>query len=164
MFKVFSLVVIAASIIFAQSNCDSLVKKTVDEMDGSFFISNPYPIIISDDNDKGFVISLLGHEDKSLIFAIKVVGAGRCIDEKNKINILFTDNTRLELISNNDFNCDANSVVYFGKIFGKKDELKQLSTKKIKAMRVWTRNSFVQENFPSEKSDYIYNVINCLIK
>ncbi len=65
---------------------------------------------------------------------IQAVGAGSCIDEGSKINILFTDGTRLELVSEDDYNCKGKATAYFGDVFGKKTQLAELKTKKIQTM------------------------------
>lgn len=88
-----------------------------------------------------------------LILVIQAVGAGSCIDEGAKINILFDDGSRLELSSNGDFNCKGKATVYFGGSFGKRKELNELKTKKISTMRVWTSDSYVEKDFAQDNKD-----------
>ena len=99
-----------------------------------------------------------------LILSIQAAGAGHCIDKGSKINILFTDGTRLELASDGDFNCDAEATVYFGDIFGKKKELQELKSKKIQTMRVWTNESYVEQDFTPENQEEFFHVVNCLVE
>ena len=68
----------------------------------------------------------------------------------------------MELRTDNKFNCDAKVTVYFGGVFGKKAELRELQQKKISAMRVWTRNSFVEENFSDYDSKIFLYTLRCL--
>jgi hypothetical protein len=122
-------------------------------------------IIISTDGGKtGFGVILIQSPKGSLIFNIQAVGAGNCIDKGAKINILFTDGSRLELSNDGEFNCNGESTVYFGEYFDIDDQLKQLQTKKIETMRVWTSNSFVEKDFSEKNSNDFLHIVNCLTK
>ena len=112
----------------------------------------------------GFGIYMMLSSPNAIILVIQAVGAGSCIDEGAKINILFTDGTRLELLTDSKFNCDRKATVYFGGIFGKKNQLSQLKTKKIQTMRVWTEDGYVERDFSSENQDAFYYTLNCLSK
>lgn len=127
------------------SDCSAYIATEVDKVTG-----------------KTSVIYIL-KESNSIIFSIQAVGAGRCIDD-NKMNVLFRDGTRLELINDGKFNCDANYTQYFGGAFGKKKELEMFRTKEIETMRIWTSKSYVEENFTSEQSKELMNVVDCLSK
>jgi len=100
----------------------------------------------------------------SLILSIYADGAGSCIDKGSKINILFTDGTRLELLTDGDFNCKSKATVYFGDVFGKKKELNELKSKKVTTMRVWTSDSYVEEDFTTDNQNVFFYTVNCLMK
>ena len=95
---------------------------------------------------------------------IEAMGGGSCIDKGNKINILFTDGSRLELFSDGKFNCQGQATVYFGGIFGKESQLAELILKKIATMRVWTSNSFVEKYFSTKNSNDFFQIVNRLTK
>jgi len=141
-----------------------IITKT-DEVTGkTISISKNTLIISSDGGESGFGIFMMKGSASSLILVIHVVGAGSCIDKGNKINILFTDGSGMELFSECDFNCKGSAKVYFHGRPGKKDQLNQLKSKKIKTMRVWTRDTWLEKDFTSENQDEFLNVINCLAK
>lgn len=147
------------------NDCSNWIKTEEDKVSGkSYTLMKEYLIVSKDGGKKGFGISLMLSGKNSIILSIKAVGAGGCIDKGAKINILFTDGTRLELASDGDFNCKGNATVYFGDVFGKKKQLAELQTKKIDVMRVWTSDSYVEEKFEDEQAEQFKNALNCLTK
>ncbi|TAL57644.1 MAG: hypothetical protein EPN85_13615 [Bacteroidetes bacterium] len=147
------------------SDCNDWIETVTDKVDGTTSTSSKSKIIVSTDGGKkGFGIYMMNGTSGGLILVIQAVGAGGCIDEGAKINILFDDGSRLELRSDGKFNCKGNATVYFGGSFGKKKELNELKTKKISTMRVWTSDSYVEKDFTQDNKDEFINVINCLQK
>jgi hypothetical protein len=147
------------------NDCTNWIKTTEDKVSGETYTSMKDHLVVSQDGGKkGFGISLMLSGNNSIIFSIKTVGAGSCIDKGAKINILFTDGTRMELASDGDFNCKGNSTVYFGGIFGKKSQLNELKEKKIDTMRVWTSDSYVEQKFEIDQAEQLKNSLNCLLK
>jgi len=147
------------------NDCSNWVRTEEDKVSGVSFTSMKEYLIVSKNGGKnGFGITLMLTDRNTIILSIKAVGAGGCIDKGGKINILFTDGSRLELASDGDFNCKGNATIYFGSVFGKKKQLEELKTKKIDVMRVWTSNSYVQENFDDDQAEQFKNAINCLTK
>ena len=147
-------------------SCSKYIETTVDKMTWSKSTHSKKQIIVSTNGGiEGFGIWLqLGEsKDLDLIFSIHVIGAGPCIDKGDKINILFTDDSRIELVNYLEFNCKKTSTVYFSDVFGNLSKLNELRTKKIKAMRVWTKDIYLQKDFTKENSDNFYNIINCLV-
>ena len=146
-------------------DCSKWIITETDKVDGTISTSSVSTLIISNDGGKkGLGIFMMKISENSLILSIQAVGASNCIDEGAKINILFTDGSRLTLINDGKFNCKGNSTVYFGSSFGKKNELEELKTKKIQTMRVWTDDSYVEKDFTIENQNEFLNVINCLSK
>lgn len=145
------------------SDCSNYIETTEDKMTGNKTTAGKNTIIVSTDGGKkGFGILLMKSPSLSLIISIQAVGAGSCIDEGNKINILFVDGSKLELASNGKFNCKENATLYFGGVFGKMKQLEELKTKKIQTMRVWTSDSYVEKDFTEDNSDEFINTIKCL--
>jgi len=146
------------------SDCSNYISTKVDKVTGSSMTAAKDMLIVSRDGGKtGFGIFVLKSERGSIIFSIQAVGAGNCIDDENKMNILFRDGTRLELINDGKFNCDAKYTQCFGGVFGKKKELEMFRTKEVETMRIWTSKSYVEENFTSDQSKELMNVVNCLL-
>lgn len=150
---------------FFEEDCTKWISTWTDEVTGKTSTGGKSLLTVSNDpGQTALVIRMLKEGLDNLILWIHAIGAGACIDEGSKINILFIDGSRLELNSEGDFNCRGESTVYFGTIFGKTGELQELKTKKIKTMRVWTSDSYVQQTFSDNNQEEFYNVINCLSK
>ena len=142
--------------------CADLTTTDTDKMTGKSTTGAKETLIISEDGGKtGFGIYVFKSQ-KSLIYSMQAVGAGSCIDDEDKANILFRDGTRIELINDAKFNCDAKFTLYFGGIFGKKRELELLATKEIETMRIWTSDSYVEKDFTSEQSKKLMAITACL--
>lgn len=146
--------------------CSELVSSKVDKMTGETSVSASEAIIVSDDGKEGIAIYLLqGNPGGArLIFILKAIGAGNCIDDDDKMNVLFSDGSRLEIENDGDFNCDAEFTVYFGGVFGKKREWTMLKEKRIESMRVWTTKGYVEEDFTEDQGEIVKATINCLAK
>ncbi len=142
--------------------CEDLITKEIDKVTGKSNISAKDPLIISNKDDDKLSILFLKGDKNVIIVAVQAIGASRCIDDDNKINILFRDGTRLELRNNGKFNCDAMNTQYFGGLFGKEKELNMLREKEIETMRVWTSNGFVEEDFTLEQSAKFKIIMDCL--
>ena len=146
------------------NDCNNWTRIEEDKVAGKSFTVMKEPLVISKDGGKtGFDITLLLTE-RSIVVSITTSGTVGCIDEGDKINILFTDGTRMELANQSSFNCKGNATIYFGGIFGKKGSLKELKEKKIDTLRVWTRDNYVEEKFTDEQAEQLKNTLICLSK
>jgi len=143
--------------------CEDLIKTRADTtLDYSFSMSKNQ-LVISDDGGKtGFGIgcSRFGVTN-SILIMIKVVGAGRHIDEGNVVDILFRDGTRLTL-SNGSSTRAVRLGICFGGVFQKNKELNELTTKEIEIMQVWTNKGYIIKGFSSEQSKILMNTLKCL--
>jgi hypothetical protein len=144
--------------------CSELISTEKDKMTGKTSTSAKKTLIVSDDGGKsGFGIYLINGSSSSLIWSIQVAGAGGCIDDDNKMNVLFRDGTRLELVNNGEFNCESQFTLYFGGSFGKKKELEMLRTKEVETIRIWTSKNYVEKDFTSEQSKQLMKTVDCLL-
>lgn len=144
-------------------DCSTYISTKTDKVTGKSTTSLSETLIISKDGgEKGFGVIAMKADKKSLILSIKAIGAGNCIDDKGKMNVLFRDGTRLELTNDGDFNCNANYVQYFGGVFGKKKEIEMFKNKEIETIRVWTSKGYVEENLTDEQSKIFMNSMRCL--
>ncbi len=144
-------------------DCPSIISNNVDKVTGKQSKSLTDPLLISQDEIKGIIINLYKSKKGEITFSITPVGASNCIEEGAKINILFRDQTRMELLSQNSFNCDGNVFVFMGGIFGRKKQWAELASKEIEIMRVWTSNGYVEESFESEESKLLAQAFTCLL-
>lgn len=145
-------------------NCSNWIIKQEDKVSGSSVLTMKNPIIVSQDGGENGLIIRLVFSSNTIILNIIANGAGRCIDKNAKINILFKDGSRMELLNESDFNCKGSATIYFGGIFGKKNKLIDFKNKNIETIRVWTSDSYVQETLDEEQSMYFRSALNCLSK
>jgi hypothetical protein len=146
-------------------NCDNWIESKTDKMTGKVTTAAKKTLIVSSDDGKtGIGITMIESARNEIIMLIQAVGASSCINEGENINILFTNGSRLELKNNISFNCKGESTIYFGGLFGKKKEIKELMEKKIQTMRVWTSDGYVERDFSIDNQNEFKNVLNCLMK
>jgi hypothetical protein len=142
--------------------CSDVISTTEDEMTGKKTTAMKETLIISENGGKSGLGLYLMKSNKSIILSGKAVGAGSCIDDDDKMNILFRDGTRVEIANNGDFNCKASFTVYFGGVFGNKKNLELLKEKEIEKMRIWTSDGFVEKEFSQQQSKELLTAFNCL--
>jgi hypothetical protein len=150
------------------NDCSNWVKVNEDKVMGTTSSSIKQPLIIFTPNKSGgasaFNIQIMKGDSKGIILLIKayVNNETVCIKENSKVNILFTDGSRIELTSNGDFNCKGDVVIYLGDIWGKDDILKDLQSKTIDILRVWTNDSYIEQTFQKKESNNLKYTIKCL--
>ena len=143
--------------------CSDLVSVEEDRVTGKSNVGASSTLVVSDDGGTtGFGIYPFKSERGTTVVVVQAAGAGSCIDEGDKINFLFRDGARLELASQGDFNCEAQSTLYFGGVFGNKRELRQLSENEVEVMRVWTSDGYVERAFDRDQSLTFMNTLACL--
>jgi hypothetical protein len=148
----------------AAMTCKDLIQTVTDKMTGAKYIAAIKPIEISTDSKTGFTVSLLIGKDGGPIMDIKVFGMGGCMDENAKINCLFEDGDRMEILANNKFNCDGDVSVHFGGIYGKNDQLAKLSNTKLTALRVWGSKGFQERDLTPDNAARVVETLRCLQK
>lgn len=149
----------------AQAQCDSVTTYEVDKFSGKGTWSSKEPIIISEDGVNGMSMILLMADDKheTIIWVTTSTEVG-CVDKGDKIELVFTDETRMTLYSDGSFNCKGKATLYFGSIFGKKTEMQKLASTPISMIRVHGSTSLHSETLKSETSNYFMNAFNCLVQ
>lgn len=147
------------------NDCSNWISTETDKVEGRTATAAKDIIIVSTNGGKkGLGILMMKGSKGGVILVIQPVGASNCIDEGAKINILFTDGSRLVLNNDGKFNCKGMSTVFLGEVYGRKSELEELKIKKIQTMRAWTSDGFVEEDFTVGNQQEFLNVINCLTK
>lgn len=89
--------------------------------------------------------------------------SSECIGEGNRISIVFTDDSKMELINDGSANCRGESVSYFSGPYGKKKQLQELKEKKIKSVKIWTQQSSVTQEFSADNQEEFRKLVNCII-
>lgn len=144
--------------------CESLITETNDKVSGNKFINSTKKILISKDKKNGIAIMIMspasGETKGAMIIVIDVLGSSPCISEEQKMNVLFRDGTRLEL-KNGNTNCSGRFNVYFGGDFKLSPKYKELSTKEIETIRVWTTNGAIQEDLSNSDSKKLMKTFRC---
>jgi hypothetical protein len=144
--------------------CKNRITIKIDSASGVETLAAQDLINIQDDGGKTklSIYCFLNSSRKVVIFSVQAVGAGKCVDKGDKVTILFQDGQELDLSNTNDFNCDGSSTIYFGGSLGRHNELNLLATRKIRTMRVWTRDDYVQKDIPDQQATAIMETIKCL--
>lgn len=143
-------------------DCGSLISKTVDKVTGTSTIASKETLVISSDGGKtGFGIIMM-KASNTVIVSIQAVGAGSCISDDDKMNVLFRDGTRFQVTNDGKFNCDPRFTLYLGGGIGKKKHLDLLKSKEIETIRIWTSDSFVEKDLSIEEGKMFMNMISCL--
>lgn len=143
-------------------SCNTLTKSEKDKFTGNVLTSLAETVVVSSDGQNGFGINLFRRDDNELIFlTIKTVGAGNCVNERDRVYINFADGSKMDLWHMGKFDCDATATVYFGRGYSNYKKLKMLAQKRIAAMRVWIGDSYVDEELTEENSLALMNAIKC---
>lgn len=147
-------------------DCDKLIILKEDKVDGTSHYEGADAFVISDDGGKtGFASKFITDSSKqNLIWILVAIGSGSCVEENAKINILFTDESRIELHNDGGFNCQKQSIPYFGDLFKSKKLTDQLAAKKILTLRVWTNDGYVQKDLPVEQAEKIRQYFQCFVE
>lgn len=144
------------------TNCQDYVKTHYDEVTGHGY---SYCMIEIGGSNDPLMIEYMSSASKSSKEEVSfIVKSDGCVDKGDKINILFTDGERIVLYNNTSFNCKGNSMVYFGGVFGNEDQLKILTSKRIKIIRAWNNNTFIEKTLNEGQQDILLYGLKCLIK
>src|SRR3989344_577998 len=126
------------------TECSAIVAREVDRVTGTALTALKAPIAVSTDDTTGFIWNLLKNDEGTIMWTTKVFGASRCVEDDYKMNILFTDGSRLEIENDSKYNCDRSFTLYFGGPWGDERTLMTFATKQIQIARVWTSNDYLE--------------------
>lgn len=143
-------------------DCSNWIETTEDRVSGKKTTGSKETLVISEDGGNSGLGIHWFLSGKTAVLVVAAVGASGCIEAKSKINFLFKDGTRLELITNTEFNCDNRATTYFLGGFGKRSQLEELISKKIETMRVWTSKSNVEQNFDDIQAETFMRTGKCI--
>jgi hypothetical protein len=136
-----NLVLLVSLSAFSQTTTPFVIEHCKDKMtDKEYYFAEKKIICANAEKTKGFTISPnFKAKNGALVnagFMCKNVNIGSC-DENDSLIFLFEDETKMTLTSWNKFNCEGNAYFEFSD-----DDLKQLSTKKINAIRFSNGRSY----------------------
>ncbi len=147
-------------------DCADLISTRTDETTGEFIATSKEELIISEDGGKtGFRISAMSITGL-LFLDIKVVGLRRHEYDDNKMDVLFRDGTRLELVTRGTSYPTAFEVSFGGSFEEEEKEAKELEIfgkKEVETMRIWTSNRYVEKDFSSDQSKQLMKTFDCLL-
>lgn len=150
----------------ANAQCDSsIISLNIDQFTGKGNWSNTQDMIISPDGKEGMGMVLLMSDDKykTIIWVTTSTKVG-CVDKGDKVELVFTDSTRMTLYAESNFNCKGKATCYFGGIFGKKKEMEKLAKTPIEMIRVHGSTTLHSETLTPEFSQYFMNAFSCLVQ
>jgi hypothetical protein len=156
----FIIAVLTAQVSFSQ-NCDSIMDYEKDKMDDSetWFMKSPIRL----GEGKGSITSnlVMGSQTMTVIWINTAEGAG-CIDKGNRLDILFTDGTKLQLSTHGTFNCQEKSTFYFHRAMGTEKHLDTFCEKTIATIRVWSMKTHNQQDLSEADAIHLRDAFKCL--
>ena len=141
--------------------CSELVVTVTDKMTETTTTSTIHDIVVSEEGSKeGFNIFLMLSR-KTVVMGVDAI-SNNCIDKGGKMLILFRDGTRIELLNQYKYNCNGKFRVYFGGNFGKYTQFRHLKNKEIETIRIWTSDSYVQNDLTHTNSKELMESFKCI--
>ena len=147
----------------AYAQCDQYITQVNDEVSGTYHWANSESIIFTENNKNGMVSLLILSSDKKSIIWVNTSTEISCIEEKTKVEILFTDGTRMSLYSDGKFNCKGKFTTYFGSVFGKREEANILASKQMKTIRI-NGSNYHTENVTERAALIFSESFKCLLE
>jgi hypothetical protein len=146
------------------SACSKWIEIVDKDKNGDKFATMKDFLIISKDRAaNGFGINLiLSRKIIILNVTTRVNSEYVCVEKGAKLEILFSDSTKIELKSIEDTNCKGKAKVIFDGNFADNIHLNEILSKKIGSIRVWINNNFVEHKFEELQSYQFNNVLKCL--
>lgn len=146
-----------------ENDCAKYIKTSVNPETGLINASAIKQLTLSKDNgETGLSIVLMNTKDNTTtIFSIKTIDIN-CIYDKTKIAIVFSDGSSSQITSNGSYNCEGRTTLYFGGVFGGKENLQQLASKDINTIMIATETGIVSYEFNENEAQIIKNTLNCL--
>lgn len=143
--------------------CDDVLLVTEDRVTGVTIVSTKEGFVLADTSEERGLGIIMMQSDRGLIWNTRVMNRA-CVDDKQRMNILFRDGSRLELVNDGKFNCQGDFTLYFGGVFGKGRQLKQLQEKEIETIRVGTRTGFAEQTLTEYESAFMKKAFGCIVK
>ncbi len=95
--------------------------------------------------------------------SFRTVTGTECIGEGNRLNLLFTDGSKLDLTNEGPANCRGEVVSYFSGPYGKKKQMDELKTKRIKSILIQTQQNSITQELSKENQEEFVRLISCIM-
>lgn len=141
-------------------HCKNYLTTYYDDVVGN---TTTYKNVVLKNGSEIITISLNGMAKGQIIMLIYTQGNKGCVDNGDDINLLFTNQDKLTLKNMGDFNCKGEYLYTFTKKNLNLDFLERIRTSKIKTIRVWDSDSYLQNDFTPKQQDIFSGVINCIL-
>ena len=119
---------------------------------------------IQNKTDRITINPIVGSSRSSILVQIKVEGKDMCFDSDSKILLNFRDGSKTEVSHESYDNCDGETIIFLGKIFGEQsfNILNELKYKEVESIRIWMKNSLKTVILSRTESRQLINSIDCL--
>jgi len=145
--------------------CSDWVITEYDEVTDITVISMKDRMYIDKDGQRKVSIHVaqkIENGEKETVLTIDIKDGG-CISNQNGIIFLFTDGTRLKELNHGADNCVGFAMLNIGIPDYEGNTIKSyLEQKKIKTLRVYTNDSFVQVDFTATNQEKIIKTLKCI--
>ena len=146
-------------------NCSDWVITEYDEVTDITVISMKDRMYIDKDGQRKVSIHVaqkIENGEKETVLTIDIKDGG-CISNQNGIIFLFTDGTRLKELNHGADNCVGFAMLNIGIPDYEGNTIKSyLEQKKIKTLRVYTNESFVQVDFTETNQKKLIQTLKCI--
>jgi hypothetical protein len=150
----------------AQTESCSILIDSIDVMTGERLIySKDILVVRNGDNEMLLSIFLInGKEKPDKILNFSIIKGDKCLAANAKINLLFDGDERIETHATNKFNCKGSAFIAFGPDYDTEDLYHMLKTKKLKMIRISTRDAFFQNAIPDDIATKLQSQLICMAK
>ncbi|MFM8280443.1 MAG: fibrobacter succinogenes major paralogous domain-containing protein [Bacteroidota bacterium] len=132
------------------TNCYEWIKSSIEKNTTDTTYSSIDDIKIYDyEGEYGFTIRMSKSGYNGLPWILfKTYGSGECIEENNKVIIVFTDKSKIETTSNTKNNCKNNCWLRVDSKY-----FRDIRYKIVDKVQVYTKDGFVEQSFTKKQSD-----------
>jgi hypothetical protein len=146
-------------------NCSDWIITEYDEVSDITIISMKDRMYIDKDGQRKVSIHVaqkIENGEKEVVLTIDIKDGG-CINNQNGIIFLFTDGTSLKELNHGSDNCEGFAMLNIGIPAYDGNTIKSnLEQKKIKTLRIYTNDSFVQVDFTSANQEKLLKTLKCI--
>ena len=146
-------------------NCSDWIKTEYDEVTDITIVSMKDRMYINKDGQRKvslYVAQKIENGEKETVLTIDIKDGG-CINNFNGIIFLFTDGTRLKELNHGADNCVGFAMLNIGIPDYEGNTIKSyLEQKKIKTLRIYTNDSFVQVDFTESNQEKLIKTLKCI--
>jgi hypothetical protein len=159
------IIIVSFTTTIKAQNCSDWILTEYDEVTDITVISMKDRMYIDKDGQRKVSIHVaqkLENGEKETVLTIDIKDGG-CISNQNGIIFLFTDGTRLKELNHGADNCVGFAMLNIGIPDYEGNSIKSyLEQKKIKTLRIYTNDSFVQVDFTAANQHKLIQTLKCI--